>query len=266
MKEEREFEMLCQSVLEGSCTTEDFRRLERELAFSPERRRLFRETYLVHEMLSAEDDMFSTAESRLQVLQIEDAIRANRRRTLSRAMAAACVVVLAALAFQLAGLRKSAPTLRITAGPSSKYTVSGNGKAGDSRSDLEPGASVTLSEGTLELAFSNGVQSIIQAPASFILQSAQKLGMEMGVARFEVPEHARGFTVVTPRLEVVDLGTAFGVVEQPDEPAQAHVFEGEIKAKTRTEEKMTLLKAGVAVEESSQGQLVTVPLADSLFF
>ena len=267
MKEEREFEMLCQSVLEGSCTAEDFRRLERELASSPERRRLFRETYLVHEMLSAEDDMFSTAESRLQVLQIEDAIRKNRRRTFSRTMAAAaCVVVLAALAFQLAGLRKSAPTLRITAGPSSKYTVSGNGKAGDSRSDLEPGASVTLSEGTLELAFSNGVQSIIQAPASFILQSAQKLGMEMGVARFEVPEHARGFTVVTPRLEVVDLGTAFGVVEQPDEPAQAHVFEGEIKAKTRTEEKMTLLKAGVAVEESSQGQLVTVPLDDSLFF
>ena len=106
MKEEREFEMLCQSVLEGSCTAEDFRRLERELAFSPERRRLFRETYLVHEMLSAEDDMFSTAESRLQVLQIEDAIRKNRRRTFSRTMAAAaCVVVLAALGFQLEGLR-----------------------------------------------------------------------------------------------------------------------------------------------------------------
>ncbi|RYD34216.1 MAG: hypothetical protein EOP85_20040, partial [Verrucomicrobiaceae bacterium] len=219
----------------------------------------------MHEMLLSEDNLFGTKADVMEVVPVEITSPGPRRRILLRALAAAAVVLLAAVVTWKVHPWGKVPTLRIVAGPNSKYVVShGNGKG--SGDDLEPGAGVTLSEGTLELEFSNGVQSIIQAPASFILQSAHKMTMEMGIARFEVPERARGFTVVTPRLEVVDLGTAFGVVEQPDEPAQAHVFEGEVKAKTHAEHDMTLLKAGAAVEESRQGLLVNVPLDNSRFF
>lgn len=260
-KEKLEFEMLCQAALEGTCTDGEFRRLEELMDSSPEYRALFRETFLMHEMLLSEDDLFATG-SKVMPLVTADK---HRRRWLRVTVAAAVIVLAAVVAWRVFPGGKP-PTLRIVAGPNSKYVVSHGGTNPGSGDDLEPGAGVTLSEGTLELEFANGVQSIIQAPASFILQSAEKLSMEMGIARFEVPEHARGFTVVTPRLEVVDLGTAFGVVEQPDEPAQAHVFEGEVKAKTHTERDMTLLKAGAAVEESSQGMLVNVPLDNSRFF
>lgn len=260
-KEQLEFEMLCQAALEGTCTEDDFRKLEELMDSSPEHRTLFRETFLMHEMLLAEGDLFGTGSELIPVARPDD-----RRRTWHRVAVAAAVILLAGVVTWRIFPGGKSPTLRIVAGPNSKYVViHGNGGTGDDDA-LEPGAAVTLSEGTLELEFSNGVQSIVQAPARFILQSARKLTMEMGIARFEVPEHARGFTVVTPRLEVVDLGTAFGLVEQPDEPAQAHVFEGEVKAKTRTEQNMTLLKAGAAVEESSQGMLVNVPLDNSRFF
>lgn len=262
-----EFELLCQAVLDGTCPADDFIRLEHELVLSPERRKIFRESFLMHEMLSEEGGRVATVGERLQVHPVEGATRGRRRRNFSRAIAAAAAVVaLGVVVLQMTGAWKSAPTLRITAGPNSKYTVNGNAKGGDSLVALEPGASVTLAEGTLELAFANGVQSIVRAPASFVLESAMKLNMDIGIARFEVPENAKGFTVVTPRLEVVDLGTAFGVVEQPDEPAQAHVFEGEIEARSRSEPRMTLLKAGSAVEKSARGQLVSVPLDDTRFF
>jgi ferric-dicitrate binding protein FerR (iron transport regulator) len=261
-----DFEMLCQSVLEGDCTEEDFQKLEEELSSSPLHRALFRETFLMHEMLSEEGNLFTAEESRLQVLQIEAALRSKRRRIFVRAALATAAVVALAIVLMPRDPREEAPTLRITAGPNSKYSVSSDGNSSATRDALEPGSSVTLSEGTLELEFSSGVQSIVQAPANFTLQSAQQLHMEIGVARFEVPEHARGFTVVTPRLEVIDLGTTFGVVEQPDEPAQTHVFKGEVKARPRTAENTTLLKAGAAVEASGRGQLVDVPLDGSLFF
>jgi ferric-dicitrate binding protein FerR (iron transport regulator) len=266
MMEKTDFEMLCQSVLEGNCTEEDFQKLEEELNSSPLYRSLFRETFVMHEMLSGESNLFATEESRLQVLQIETALCSKRRRTVVRTILAAAAVAILALVLKTTATREGTPTLRITAGPNSKYSVSKDGRSSAVRDELEPGASVTLSEGTLELQFSSGVQSIVQAPANFTLQSAQQLNMEIGVARFEVPENARGFTVVTPRLEVIDLGTTFGVVEQPDEPAQTHVFKGEVKARPRTAENTTLLKAGAAVEESGRGQFVDVPLDDSLFF
>lgn len=256
MREKLEFELRCQAALEGTCTEEEFRRLEQELRDSPDLRQVFRETFLMHEMLAAQEELFAP--------QVECGPAPTRGRFVLRAtLTAAAAVVLGFFALKLV---PGTPTLRITAGPHSKYVVD-HGAGGTGRGDdLEPGAAVTLSEGTLELDFANGVQSIVQAPASFVLQSAGQLKMEMGTARFQVPENAKGFTVVTPRLEVVDLGTSFGVVELPDEPAQAHVFEGEIQAKTRLETNMTLLKAGAAVEKSAQGRLVEVPLDDSRFF
>jgi hypothetical protein len=260
---ERDFELLCQSMLEGTSTEEEFRALEEILSASPEKRQIFRENFLMHAMLSVEADSFAPAESEPKVIRATRHGFSSRRFTIIGA--AAAVGMLAALTLKFTDFMK-APTLRITAGPKSKYTVSGNEKAGGGRDKLEPGASVVLSEGTLELQFANGVQSIVQAPASFVLQSAEKLSMEIGIARFEVPEKAKGFTVITPRLEVVDLGTSFGVVEQPDEPAQTHVFQGQVTARGRKEEKATLLNAGAAVEDAGQGRLVKVPLDDSLFF
>jgi hypothetical protein len=258
---DRDFELLCQSLLEGSCTEDEFRALEEALGTSPERRKLFRENYLMHAMLSLEADSFAPGADQVKIIPAKR--RFNWRHV--TIAGAAAVVLLGALALKIADVTRT-PTLRITAGPKSKYTVAGNAKASDSQDKLEPGASVVLSEGTLELQFANGVQSIVQAPASFVLQSPERLSMDIGIARFEVPEKAKGFTVITPRLEVVDLGTSFGVVEQPDEPAQTHVFEGQVTAKARQEEKATLLNAGAAVEDAGQGRLVQVPLDDSLFF
>ncbi|RYD24897.1 MAG: hypothetical protein EOP87_25365, partial [Verrucomicrobiaceae bacterium] len=179
-REKLEFEMLCQSVLEGSCADGDFEKLEARMDSSPECRALFRETFLMHEMLLAEDGLFATGN---EVVSAPD-----RRRMWRQVLAAAAVILLAGVVAWNVFPFGKAPTLRIVAGPNSKYVVT-HGKGATGGDDaLEPGAGVTLSEGTLELEFSNGVQSIVQAPASFILQSAEKLSMEMGIARFRVPE------------------------------------------------------------------------------
>ncbi len=263
-----EFEQLCQAALEGICTTDEFARLQEALAESPENRRLFRETFVLHEMLQAESELLKPSTDRPALIPVDSVLRDERRRDFRRAVAAAAaVVLLALLSLQIVRSREVPPDFRLTAAPNSKYTVTRTGDPDAPPDELSAGSQVHLVEGTLELEFSNGVHSIVQGPARFTLQNPMRLALEEGSARLEVPEPARGFTVVTPRIEAVDLGTAFGVIERLEQPAQVHVFDGHVRVGARTgAREMRTLNAGVAVEASIPGRLRAIAADRSLFF
>ena len=70
---------------------------------------------------------------------------------------------------------------------------------------------VVLAAGTLELRTARGAKVVIEAPAEFRWESEQKLYLMSGRLAADVPPAAKGFTVITPDGEAVDLGTKFGV-------------------------------------------------------
>jgi len=84
--------------------------------------------------------------------------------------------------------------------------------------------------GTIELVTALGARVVIEAPAEFRFESARRLQMVRGRLSAEVPPEAKGFTVVTPAGEAVDLGTRFGVDVPASGAAEIHVFEGEVVA------------------------------------
>ena len=262
------FEQLVQSLLDGSCDPGDFEALQRELEGSPERRRVLRDSYLLHEMLAVEATLNSPARLSRKVVPVEEFLRKQRRRTLRIAMiAAAAVVMLAALVLQLIHADAAVPGLRFAAAPNSKFTVSHRERGSAPEDELRPGSEVDLLEGTLELKFSNGVRSIVQAPARFVFHDPMRLGMNHGIARFEVPGGARGFTVLTPSLNVVDLGTEFGIVERPERMPQVHVFKGRVQVTARQGLRASrILNAGVSAAATIAGRLETIPSDSSLFF
>lgn len=105
----------------------------------------------------------------------------------------------------------------------------------------------SLNAGTVELLTDRGARVVIEAPADFYFESAQRLHMQRGRLSADVPPAAKGFTVVTPSGDAVDLGTEFGVDVPESGAAEIHVFKGEVIAKATGAGAGTSLRGGDAV-------------------
>jgi Concanavalin A-like lectin/glucanases superfamily/FecR protein len=109
------------------------------------------------------------------------------------------------------------------------------------------GETCALKVGTVELLTARGARVVIEAPAEFRFESAQRLHMVRGRLSADVPPAAKGFTVITPSGDAVDLGTRFGVDVPATGAAEIHVFEGEVIAKAAGAKTGQSLRGGDAV-------------------
>ena len=105
-----------------------------------------------------------------------------------------------------------------------------------------------LDVGIVRLDFANGAMVTLQGPARFEIISAQKTRLESGILTASVPRSAVGFEVITPAVDVVDLGTAFGVSVGADGETDVCVFEGEVQVSlTESADTPQLVREGNAV-------------------
>ena len=74
----------------------------------------------------------------------------------------------------------------------------------------------------------------------------------------EVPPQARGFRIVTPQMNVTDLGTVFGL-EVKDRQTELHVFKGsvEFQSATGTAKQNLRERAGAVMDNSRSARLIT---------
>jgi len=123
---------------------------------------------------------------------------------------------------------------------------------------LKTGQKLVLKNGFAEIAFDTGAAVILEGPAELVVggKGSGVRGQESGVGGqgsdgggdnvcslangklvARVPSEAIGFTVHTPALTIVDLGTEFGVTVQSEilnqkseiPPTEVHVLRGEVK-------------------------------------
>lgn len=119
---------------------------------------------------------------------------------------------------------------------------------------FQPGA--VLSPGTLRLKtgaalveFYNGARIVLEAPAELRLVAAGEAFLASGKLNAHVPPQARGFTVNSASLKVVDHGTDFAFEVKPDAAPEVHVFTGRVEV-TSAVVAPRALKAGEAVRFS----------------
>ncbi|MHC4996868.1 MAG: FecR domain-containing protein, partial [Planctomycetota bacterium] len=92
---------------------------------------------------------------------------------------------------------------------------------------LTPGT-LKMEAGLAQIEFFSGATLVVQGPVEIELESAWSARCLSGRLRAQVPPAARGFTVLTDDMKVVDLGTEFGV-SVTESGADVQVFDGEVE-------------------------------------
>jgi hypothetical protein len=98
---------------------------------------------------------------------------------------------------------------------------------------LSPGQQLKISHGLLQLTFDTGAKVVVEGPAEFTATTSTEVTLSQGRIAAAVPHFARGYTILTPTSEVVDLGTEFGVAVDNSGSSEVHVFTGDVVARSR---------------------------------
>jgi hypothetical protein len=93
---------------------------------------------------------------------------------------------------------------------------------------LPPGR-LRLQSGFAQIEFYSGATVILEGPADFQLISPMEAYCARGKLRATVPPQAQGFTISSPKLDLVDRGTEFGLQVDGAERTEVHVFQGKVE-------------------------------------
>lgn len=92
-----------------------------------------------------------------------------------------------------------------------------------------PQGKLAIQKGLLQLEFLSGVILVIEGPAELDLITPMKAVCHHGKVRATVPPQARGFTISASGMDVVDLGTEFGLSVGNDGKSEVQVITGEVR-------------------------------------
>jgi hypothetical protein len=132
---------------------------------------------------------------------------------------------------------------------------------------LSPGL-LRIESGTALIAFNSGATALVEGPAELSIETGNRMYLKSGRLAADVPPPATGFTVNTPRLNAVDLGTRFGVSVDGEGNSELHVMEGEVEvSRTSGNAVATLLREGSAVraDNRTRSELMPVPYGGDQF-
>ncbi len=238
--------------LDGSLQPEETDQLAQMLCESAEARRVYLNSMNIHSALYD----WATAKEYLDCLLAECApvsaelsesdrlqpSRTSRRRSWAWAAAAAVLVLGVAVwswpgaarrAEQSSALRQAAgdlptPALANVVRHSSDchWYVEHAGRS--EPGSFHRGNLLRVASGRLSIAYDNGTEVSLYAPAAVQLVSNMRSRVLLGRLSARVPEAAQGFSVVTPQATVVDLGTEFGVEVNYDGGTDVVVFKGQV--------------------------------------
>ena len=262
---EKEFERLVTLYFEDAIEQGDQDSLQSELANSPERVRQFNDLRLlagmIHEhgraleVCNADDSSSKPAEDERSndFVERDGAVAVWRFRPLRIALA-----VFATAASLLAVL--SWADLKWRQQPVATLAYTSNARWGHevlSQGDLIYAGKILLDVGVARFDFRNGATVTLQGPSEFEILSAEKTILNAGILTASIPISAVGFEVVTPAMDVVDLGTAFGVAVGMDGETDVCVFEGEVEVSRSGDQAgdtPRLLREGDAVRGSPDAE------------
>ncbi|WP_442481922.1 hypothetical protein [Aeoliella sp. SH292] len=94
---------------------------------------------------------------------------------------------------------------------------------------IREGESLALKQGEVRISVGYGAEIAAQAPCSLTFISRDKVRLDYGDVTVHVAEWAKGYTVLTDTMEVVDLGTTFAVSAAKGAGAQTKVLKGLVR-------------------------------------
>ncbi len=164
------------------------------------------------------------------------------------AAAAAVVTLLATFGFSAKGTLFHRPVATLVQAENCKWAASDLPTAVNAKLGV---GKLALVEGIATLKFQSGATVTMEAPTTLEILTAMHCRLIEGTLTAEVPEPAHGFTVDTPDIKVVDLGTKFGVTAAATGSSQVRVFQGEVEIGGMKDGKKKLLTEGKGLHVGS---------------
>jgi Concanavalin A-like lectin/glucanases superfamily len=93
---------------------------------------------------------------------------------------------------------------------------------------LHVGDRIELASGLAKVTYDCGAEVVLQGPCDFRLNSPMVGYLTSGRITANVPRRAFSFAILSPQVDMVDLGTSFGVEVGGKGSTELHVFEGEV--------------------------------------
>ena len=94
---------------------------------------------------------------------------------------------------------------------------------------LSAGMDLKLLSGVAYLRYADGALVVMNGPVDFTIEEHGGY-LHYGNVAARVPPTAMSFTIKTPKVQVVDFGTEFGVHAEKDGQVDVHVFQGQVQA------------------------------------
>ena len=257
-----EFLRLTTLYLEDAINADDLDLLNRELTHSTDRVQQFNDLRLVTglikehgcpvESVSSDNDSFVASSVQTTASQFRPSQRGLAIAGVVLATAASLFIFLLFPGSQLQRNNDSPAIARLAYTSHAKWGIKER-----SQGDRFDKGKVHLETGLARLDFCNGATVTLQGPAEFEIVSPDRTVLTSGILTAAVPDSAVGFKVLTPAMDVVDLGTAFGVSVGGDGETDVCVFEGEVEVR-RTDSKNTpqLVREGSAVRSSPKAESI----------
>lgn len=237
---------LAHGYVERSLGPAEVAQLETLLAASPESRLVYLD-YL-HDHASLHWEQIGQEGEEVQESDegtLDDPIPFRQRRlpTAPQAFAAAAVVSLLALV-----LMRSTPPAATTTFATMEKTESARWESAalPTAEGARLGAGeLHLVRGLATIAFDSGAEVVLEAPARLTLVDAMNCVLASGTVVAEVADSAKGFTIRTPRANVIDHGTRFAVNVHPTSGAtQTQVFDGLVEVELPSTRESIELRKG----------------------
>lgn len=235
-----------QRALDGLLSPEEHDALKADVIRDAELRAQYVDQMWLHSALCAE------RETLVELLDGEPVAEGKIVRrwpvALWAAAAAACVTLVASAFAFGKGTLFQRPVATLVQAENCKWAGSElptavNAKLGTGR--------LALVEGIATLKFKSGATVTIEAPTTLEILTAMHCRLIEGTLTADVPEPAHGFTIDTPDIKVVDLGTKFGVTAGSAGNSQVRVFEGEVEIGGLKDGKMKRLTEGKGLHVGS---------------
>ncbi|MBT7405822.1 MAG: FecR domain-containing protein, partial [Opitutae bacterium] len=120
-----------------------------------------------------------------------------------------------------------------------------------------------LDDGVIHLRFSNGVDTVMRAPATFAIRNDYNIRLDHGDVWAIVPPGAEGFTVSSPSIDYEDRGTEFAIsVDAASGSSTLHVIDGQVDARNpNSNELLSSVFEGESTEFTA-GELIPVETPD----
>lgn len=236
-----DLERLFSALIDADISDADHARLERRLSADPAVRREFLSWMAMESALEWGAGNDSGKQPSAPHLPSAGTTGWKHRPAVAAGMAGAAIAGVIAVCVMMAGSRNTSPAVAEAARPSLEAApvqamawMSGLQQAhwhGDRIWQL--GEAITtgplqLTAGSAQLEFASGAKVVLTAPADVEVLSPSRLFLRSGSITPFVPPTARGFTVVCPSGEVVDLGTEFSMQVDASGKADVYVIDGEV--------------------------------------